>query len=84
PLNGDNYAAWHHCLEWILDDQELWDITSGAIAGWKKNDKKARKKICLRISDEHLVYIAQSMTRITIWTRLQGIFVSKGAVGIIN
>ena len=30
PLNGDNYTAWRQRLEWILDDLELWDITTGA------------------------------------------------------
>jgi gag-polypeptide of LTR copia-type/Pol polyprotein, beta-barrel domain/Integrase core domain/Domain of unknown function (DUF4219)/GAG-pre-integrase domain/Zinc knuckle len=103
PLNGDNYATWRRRLEWILDDQELWDITIGteaeptpvdpknvssaegqAIADWKKKDKKARKEICLRISDEHLVYIDQFMGSHAIWTRLQDIFESKGAVGIVN
>ena len=29
PLNGDNYATWRCRLEWILDDQDLWDITIG-------------------------------------------------------
>ena len=99
PLNGDNYAAWQCCLKWILDDQDLWDITIGieaeptltdpnnvtvaerqAIADWKRKDKKARKEICLHISDEHLIYIDQFMGSHTIWTRLQGIFESKGAV----
>jgi gag-polypeptide of LTR copia-type len=102
PLNGDNYTAWRRRLEWILDDQNLWDLTSGtemkptsasedkvtteeglAIAEWKKKDKKARKEICLRISDEYLVYINQTMAP-DIWTRLQGIFESRAAVGIVN
>ena len=26
-LNSNNYAAWHHWLEWILNDLDLWDIT---------------------------------------------------------
>ena len=30
PLNGDNYTAWRQRLEWILDDLELWDVTTGA------------------------------------------------------
>ena len=70
PLNGDNYTAWQQHLEWILDDLDLWDITTGeepmlmpadsaavmaaekqAIAVWKKQDKKACKEICLRISN---------------------------------
>lgn len=102
PLNRDNYTAWQRHLEWILDDQDLWDLTNRtemeltpiddkvttqeglAIAEWKKKDKKARKEICLRISDEYLVYINQNMTAPDIWTRLQGIFKSRAAVSIIN
>ena len=79
PLNGVNYVAW--CLEWILDNPDLWEINNGsekeqvladpwvatqaeeiAIAEWKKKDKKAWKEICLRISNEYLVYIDQSTT----------------------
>jgi gag-polypeptide of LTR copia-type len=55
-----------------------------AIVEWKKKDKRARKEICLRISDEYLVYIDQIMTAPNIWTRLQGIFESRAAVGIVN
>ena len=55
-----------------------------AIARWKKKDKKARKEICLRISDEYLVYIDQTMTAPDIWTRLQGIFKSRAAIGVVN
>ena len=81
PLNGDNYTAWQQRLEWILDDLELWDVTTGAelmpmpadsaavtaaekqaIVVWKKQDKKAHKEICLRISDEYLVYMNESPT----------------------
>ena len=93
PLNRDNYVTWSRCLEWILDNLELWEITNGtetiselvdpwaptqvehnAINEWKKKDKKARKEICLRISDEYLVYIDQNTTTPELWTRLQGIF----------
>ena len=103
PLNGDNYITWSRCLEWILDDLELWEITNGTetmpepvdpqaptqaeqniINEWKKKDKKARKEICLRISDAYLVYIDQNTTTPELWTRLQGIFQSKAANGIVN
>jgi Domain of unknown function (DUF4219) len=80
-LNGDNYTAWRRRLKWILDDQDLWEVTTGteaesvpaktetvtpaeqqAITEWKKRGERARKEICLRISDEYLVYIDQIMT----------------------
>jgi Domain of unknown function (DUF4219) len=32
PLNGDNYAAWHRRLEWILDNLDLWDVTTSRTA----------------------------------------------------
>jgi gag-polypeptide of LTR copia-type/Pol polyprotein, beta-barrel domain/Domain of unknown function (DUF4219) len=103
PLNGDNYAAWHRRLEWILDDLDLWDVTTGrtaepipadawnvtaaeqqSIDEWRKKDRKARKEICWRVANEQLVYINQNMGAASIWTTLQAIFQSKGAVGIVN
>ena len=103
PLNGDNYTAWKRCLEWILDNLDLWPLVDGtekepepvdvrnptadekrAVEEWRKRDKKTRKEICLRVSDKYLVYIDQTMTAREIWTRLQGIFESKAAVGIVN
>ena len=103
PLNGDNYTAWRQRLEWILDDLELWDVTTGAepmpmpadsaavtaaekqaIAVWKKQDKKARKEICLRISDEYLVYRNESPTAKSAWDTLQGIFESKASIGVVT
>ena len=103
PLNGDNYVTWNRCLEWILDNLDLWDSTNGTemmpepvdpqaptqaecntINEWKTKDKKAQKEICLRISDEYLVYIDQNTTTPELGTRLQGIFQSKAAIGIVN
>ena len=51
---------------------------------WKKKDKKAKKEICLRISDEYLVNIDQITTTPELWAKLQAIFESKAAVGIVN
>ena len=51
------------------------------IANWQKKDKKVRKEICLRISDEHLVYIDQFMGSHAIWTRLQEILSLKEQLG---
>ena len=59
-------------------------VERNAINEWKKKDKKARKEICLRIPDEYLVYIDQNTTTSKLWTRLQGIFQSKAAIGIVN
>ena len=55
-----------------------------AINEWKKKDKRALKEICLRISDEYLVYIDHNTTAAKLWTRLQGIFESRAAIGIVN
>ena len=55
-----------------------------AIVDWEKKDKKAHKEIYLCISDEYLVYVNKSMTATEMWTRLQGIFESRAAVGIVN
>ena len=68
----------------LADPRNITTAERQAIADWKKKDKKVRKEICLCISDEHLVYIDQFMGSHAIWTRLQKIFESKGAVGIVN
>ena len=54
------------------------------INDWRKRDKKAKKEICLRVADEQLVYINQTMTAFAVWTSLQAIFESKAAMGIVN
>ena len=59
-------------------------IKQREINDWKKRDKKAKQEICLRVADEQLVYINQTMTAFAVWTSLQAIFESKGAMGIIN
>jgi len=51
---------------------------------WVKKDRQAKREIGLWISDEYLVYIDETMTALELWTRLQGIFESKAAVGVIN
>ena len=67
-----------------VDLNNVTEAERQVIADWKRKDKKVRKEICLCISDEHLIYIDQFMGSHTIWTRLQGIFKSKGAVRIVN
>ena len=68
PANADKITA--------IEQREIND--------WKKRDKKAKKEICLRVADEQLVYINQTMTAFAVWTSLQAIFESKGTVGIVN
>ena len=50
----------------------------------EKGDKKAKKEMCLRVADEQLVYINQTMSAFAVWTSLQAIFESQGTMGIIN
>ena len=54
------------------------------ITDWRKKDKKAKKEICLRVTDEQLIYINQTMSAFAVWTSLQAIFESKCAMGIVN
>ena len=94
---------WGRCLEWILDNLYLWEVTNGMekkptsvdpqmvtkseqtlIDKWKKKDKKAKKEICLGISDEYLVYVDQNTNMLDLWRTLRSIFKSKGAVGTVN
>ena len=42
-----------------IDPQLVTQVEKITINEWKKRDKKAKEEICLRISDEYLVYINQ-------------------------
>ena len=53
-----------------VDPMNIMTAERQVIADWKKKDKKARKEICLCISDEYLVYVDQYMTSNAIWARL--------------
>ena len=68
PVNADKIT--------VIEQREIND--------WRKRDKKAKKEICLRVADEQLVYVNQTMSAFAVWTSLQAIFESKGTVGIIN
>ena len=68
-----------------VDARAPTQVERTAINEWKKKkDKRARKEICLRVSDEYLVYIDHNTTAAKLWTRLQGIFESRAAIGIVN
>ena len=67
-----------------IDPQAVTQVERMALNEWKKKDKKVKKEICLRISDEYLVYIDQITTTPELWAKLQAIFESKAAVGIVN
>ena len=51
---------------------EQWEIND-----WRKKDKKAKKEICLRVADEQLVYINQTMSAFAVWTSLQAFLNQK-------
>ena len=68
----------------LIDPQAVTQVERMALNEWKKQDKKAKKEICLRISDEYLVYIDQITTTPELWAKLQAIFESKAAVSIVN
>ena len=68
----------------LANANEITMIEQWEINDWRKRDKKAKKEIYLRVADEQLVYINQTMTAFAVWTSLKAIFESKGTVGIIN
>ena len=68
----------------LVNADKITTIEQREIDGWRKRDKKAKKEICLRVADEQLVYVNQTMTAFAVWTSLQVIFESKSAVGIVN
>ena len=52
-------------------------IKQQEINDWRKKDKKVKKEICLRVADEQLVYINQTMSAFAVWTSLQAFLNQK-------
>ena len=68
----------------LIDPQVATQAEKIVIIEWKKKDKKAKKEICLRISDEYLVYIDQITTTTELWVKVQAIFEYKATISIVN
>ena len=67
-----------------VDPRTVTKSEQTVIDEWKKKDKKAKKEICLRISDEYLVYVDQNTNMPDLWRTLRSIFESKAAIGTVN
>src|SRR6266481_8926252 len=51
---------------------------------WDRKDQQAYAAICLRISDDYIVYTYNMTTSKGIWDALTTIFEASGPIGIIN
>ena len=67
-----------------VDPKAITAVERTAIDKWRNKDKEAKKEICLRVSDEYLVYIDQTTTAPELQAGLQAIFQSKVAIGMVN
>ncbi len=51
---------------------------------WDQKDQQANVAICLRISDDYIVYTYNTTTSKGVWDALAMIFEASGLIGIIN
>src|SRR6266481_7772536 len=51
---------------------------------WDRKDQQAYAAICLRISDDYIVYTYNTTTLKGVWDALTTIFEASGPIGIIN
>jgi len=54
------------------------------IIDWDRKDQQAYVAICLRISDDYIVYTYNTTTSKGVWDTLATIFEASGPIGIIN
>jgi len=54
------------------------------IIDWDRKDQQAYAAICLRISDDYIVYTYNTTTSKGVWDALATIFEASGLIGIIN
>ena len=55
-----------------------------SIDDWEWRDQQAYVAICLRISDEYIVYTYNTTTATKVWDTLMTIFEANGLISIIN
>lgn len=95
-LNKNNYETWKIQMRAILIKNNAWGYADGsiarpeavagdnarqqAVAAWVEADLKAQSDIVLAMSPSEILQIKNCTTTREIWTRLEGIYQSKGPV----
>uniref|UniRef100_H3H9M9 CCHC-type domain-containing protein n=1 Tax=Phytophthora ramorum TaxID=164328 RepID=H3H9M9_PHYRM len=87
-FNGTNFHAWKFKMQMVLEERELWEVTSGEVklehctttagqATFKRKSRKALAIICLAMEDSQLPLVRSAKDAHDAWSRLEGHFEKK-------
>lgn len=86
-FNGTNFQLWKLKMEDMLEDHDLWEVTSNAkrpatIAqeDWDIKDRKAKGLIRLCLTDVVLLNVLDEKTANSLWERLAAVYHAKSLV----
>ena len=83
-FNGNNFELWKLKMEDMLEDRDLWEVTSSATrpatiaqADWDIKDHKARGLIRLCLAYSVLLNVLDENTANSLWTQLGSVYQAK-------
>ncbi|KAG6578271.1 Copia proteinlike [Phytophthora cinnamomi] len=87
-FDGTNFHTWKFKMAMVLEERELWEVTSGEIklehchttaeqALFKKKSRKALAIVCLAMEDSQLPLVRSAKDAYDAWSRLEGHFEKK-------
>uniref|UniRef100_H3H955 Integrase catalytic domain-containing protein n=1 Tax=Phytophthora ramorum TaxID=164328 RepID=H3H955_PHYRM len=87
-FNGTNFHTWKFKMQMVLEERELWEVTSGEVklehctttadqATFKRKSRKALAIICLAMEDSQLPLVCSAKDAHDAWSRLEGHFQKK-------
>ena len=86
-FNGQSFELWKLKMEDLLVDKDQWIAvdpgtkpTTMSDEDWKKLDRKAKRKICLFVSDSVLLNVSGEATAKNLWENLGTLYQSKSLV----
>ena len=86
-FNGTNFELWKLKMEDMLEDHDLWEVTSSATrpatiaqADWDIKDHKAKGLIRLYLTSAVLLNVLDEKTAYSLWERLGAMYQAKSLV----
>ena len=86
-FNGSNFELWKLKMEDLLEDRDLWEVTSLDVrpttisqAYWDLKDHKAKGLIRLCLANLVLLNVLDEKTTNSLWTRLGSVYQSNSLV----
>ncbi|GMF61459.1 unnamed protein product [Phytophthora fragariaefolia] len=87
-FDGINFHTWKFKMQMVLEERELWEVTSGEVklehctaaadqALIRKKSRKALAMICLAMEDSQLPLVRSAKDAHDAWSRLEGHFEKK-------